>query len=262
MANLALTGSSSIALSGSVVIRRNTDASESSSAATASDASYVRVVDQTGASTQATDSTAVYIRYVDQTGASEAATDASALAQAIMSVIADSKLITHSTAYYDGLALDAWTINVGNSAVGRYTEFDHNGIAYVNGKTYVTNDDGVFELTGTTDDGQNQKVFVETGLEQPGEFISYPRYAYVIGKIPEAVAQAALGMTFYISDDDGERYDYPIPASTGVRKTGRVQFGRGLRVRFIQYAMMGEINEELQVTAIETIYDSTQRNLE
>lgn len=261
MANLALTGSSSIALSGSVVLRRNTDAFATSSAATSSDASYARVVDQTGASIQATDSTAVYLRYVDQTGASGAVTDASALAHVLVSAIGASELITHSTAFYDGLELDVWTLNVGTSAVGRYTEFNHNGVAYVNGKTFVTNDDGIFELTGTTDDGQNQKVYAETGLEQPGEFISYPRYAYVVGEIPESVAQAALGMTFYISDDDGERYDYPMQASTGARKISRVQFGRGLRVRFIQYAMAGEVNEELHITAIDTIYDATQRNL-
>lgn len=57
----------------------------------------------------------------------------------------------------------AWVMNADTTGVTRYTQFPFNSLLTCQGKTYGVAEDGLYELTGDTDDGEPIEAFLRTG---------------------------------------------------------------------------------------------------
>ena len=247
---------------GTATVSKAIDVSGASAGIAASSATPYRVVSASGASAATVAGTATAQRLADATGASAAIAAGAASASAIREALAESAAIVYSSARYDGEARDAWAMNVETSAIGSYTGFDFNSFATIGGRTFGFSDDGVFEITGSSDAGQPIPFFLasESFSKLGGEAgigMLKPHTAYVVGALPDGEVDAE----FFVTTDEDETYSYPL-GTTGTRlETVRALLGRGLRSRFLRYGIVGKASGAVELASITVKAASSARNV-
>lgn len=137
----------------------------------------------------------------------------------------------------------AWTANVENWAMSRYQPYGFSHIAVIDGIAYGEAEDGVYALSGGTE--QIEGEIVTGKLDLGRGTLVHPTTAYLeyalAGKAEMDVTTTQAGAP--------QTYTYTLPAETADHLTnGRFQFGRGLRGRHFSFALRmtgehGHIND-------------------
>ena len=124
---------------------------------------------------------------------------------------------------------EAWLVNIKTNGISRYTWPDFNSFAFVNGKYYGAFGDGIFEIAGDTDDGQQIGMFVTDGKRELGSGQKKRVFAVYL----DAETDGQVNLQVYA---DGQVYTYAfeVPPRNIAGKqleTLRASPGRGLRAR-------------------------------
>ncbi len=144
--------------------------------------------------------------------------------------------------FYAVLRLDdaeytAWTLNE-NAAATEYRNYRFNGLLEFDGRYYGTNDTGLYELSGTTDDGEDITWSIKTGVMD-----------FLTGKLkrnPDCYIRFAGGgsvkLKVIVEGDDGERHMhiYNAVLRQGSALHGdRIKIGRRLDAVYWQFELEG-----------------------
>lgn len=267
MATIALTPTSSALLSGSVAVSRLYEVTASSSAIAGSTASYVRVGERVASSSAIAGSSATYQRVVEAIAASSLVASSSATLSAILNALAASSAVARSTAWYEGAEMDTWASTL-DGAVSRYVGFDFHSYVEVGGKVFALGDDGVYELTGTTDAGAPIKWLLQNGptrkdaaagnsnpnLHLPGLGFIMPYQAYAVGTVPR-------DSEVFIIDDREQLYQYALTDTEGRFNTSRRRLGLGLRTRHFMSGLAGKATTEAEIESLTVLASESKRNV-
>jgi hypothetical protein len=123
-----------------------------------------------------------------------------------------------------------------------------------NGKNYAAGDDGLFELTGDTDDGTPISASILTGKSDLGT-VQLKRMAYVY-----VAASADGGLSMIVHTDDGQTNEYAVTARE-LMNGSRTGVGKGLRSRFWQVELTNTDGGDFEIESIELMPDATIRRI-
>lgn len=119
-----------------------------------------------------------------------------------------------------------------NAYTTHYTAYPFNQIVRFGDKYYGVATDGVFELSGDTFDGDPIVAVVKTAtVDFKQRTLKRPVSMYLSGRL-----SADLKVAVTSAEEDTHRYTYKPVQKTGAR-TYRVLFGKGIRARYIAYAV-------------------------
>ncbi len=126
----------------------------------------------------------------------------------------------------------AWTANLRTWATSRYSPFTFSSVAVIDGIAYASSPQGVFALSGGTED---IAASVATGKIDIGQgSLVHPLWAYLEYEL-DGTAQMDVTQT---QAGASETYTYELPAElSGELTNGRFTFGRGLRGRHFSFAL-------------------------
>lgn len=123
----------------------------------------------------------------------------------------------------------ALNINLSNLAVVQWCNFDFNSFSKIGDKYFGANDSGIFELTGTDDNGTDIDAFFELILSDFGiSDIKRIRSVYVGGE-----ANGKLTLTLKDDEDNSRTYDLRL-TSDSKQSSGKVDVGRDGQGRYWQ----------------------------
>lgn len=129
---------------------------------------------------------------------------------------------------------NAWTANVDNWAMSRYSDFNYSSLVVVNGQLIGLNDEGVFVLDGQeTVQGEISTGAIDLGK---GKLV-HPLGAYLEYEL--SGEDKALSITVDTTQSGAkQQYTYVMPSEAAQHLTnGRVMFGRGLRGRHFSFTV-------------------------
>lgn len=127
-------------------------------------------------------------------------------------------------------SITTWAMNTRTAAVTEYTNFNFNSFARVGDKYLGATADGLYELTGDTDNGTDIIADLKSGLAQfAGVHLSSFKGAYI-------AARGGGSYVLRIYTGDGQRYDYAV--TTDSMKTARVDMGKGIRARYFAFELI------------------------
>ena len=122
---------------------------------------------------------------------------------------------------------EVWTMNTDTLALSKYSGMAFNSYASLGGKTFGIRADGLYELTGTTDNESEIEAYVRTGLLDFATYAQknvYRAYLYMKSDAPVYLKT--------LTDERGERkerwYEVSVQASTGVPHSRMVRLPRGV----------------------------------
>ena len=132
-------------------------------------------------------------------------------------------------------------------ALTLYTNFPFNSFCQFDGKVYGASDTGLFELTGTTDNGVAIPAIITGGVSDFGD-----SHLKVVDRVHVGYrtdGEIAFSITQH---DDGQTYRYPLPSNGASGVFGRrVPFGRGLRARYFQWSVANVNGADMKIDSIE-----------
>jgi hypothetical protein len=124
-----------------------------------------------------------------------------------------------------------WTMNARSGAVTEYSNFDFNSFADMGNGRYVgARSDGLYELTGDDDDGDDIVARIKSGFAQfaGSRFTGFK--AVYLGMRGEG------DFVLKIEAGTGEVYTYAVIAES--MKTTKVNVGKGLRARYFSFELI------------------------
>lgn len=129
---------------------------------------------------------------------------------------------------------NAWTANVDNWAMSRYSDFNYSSLVVVNGQLIGLNDQGIFVLDGQeTVQGEISTGAIDLGK---GKLV-HPLGAYLEYELSgeDKALSVTVGTT---QSGTQQQYTYVMPNEAAQNLTnGRVMFGRGLRGRHFSFTV-------------------------
>lgn len=253
MATIQLTPSSSALLSGSVAVVNVGYLSGASAANLTSSGAVSRAGDLSAASGVAVSSTGTIDRAGELAGASTVQVSSDASMQAVLDMYGASTVVVRSSAYLENEQLEVWATTV-DGKVSRYEGFNFTSFVTVGGKTYGLNDTGLFELSGTLDNGAAIKWFLQAPPTRADVGMLLPYQAYVVGLIP---ADTEL----FVIDDREEVFDYDLRDTSNRLDSVRRRLGLGLRTRHFAYGLYGKATTEGSVSTVTVMLNQSKRNV-
>lgn len=166
-------------------------------------------------------------------------------------LIYDAAVVEGEALFSGGLHGQAWTANTETWAMSRYEPYAFSRLAVVDGNLYGLAEDGVYALSGGTEQIEGSVTTGKVDLGEGG--LVHPTSAYLeyelegTAEIDVTTTQSGLEQTF----------TYPLAAEVANELTnGRFIFGRGLRGRHFSFTLRikglaGYIND-LSVTSTPT----------
>lgn len=157
------------------------------------------------------------------------------------------------------LEFEAYAINLrsvvdgGGYEVTRYTSFPFSNVVRAHGTYFGVGQDGLYRLTGSTDDGEPTRWEFQTGATDFGTpQLKHVAHAYLAGRLPPTSRFAVV-----CGEKQDERYIYSNPRGDAAQ-TYRCLFGRGLRARYYAFGVSG--TGPLEVSEMEFgVFSSTRR---
>lgn len=151
-------------------------------------------------------------------------------------------------------------VNVRNAALSEYEAFNFNSFAQFNGVQLAANTSGLHALGGDTDGASTIQARVRSGqndLRKAGtgaaDRLKRPLDAYVS-------YQSLADARFSILVEDTQ-YDYHLPSTSPVMKTQKVDLGRGLKTRYVQWQMENLDGQALEVDTVTLNVDVLKRRV-
>jgi hypothetical protein len=129
-----------------------------------------------------------------------------------------------------GGGFTTWAMNTRTGAVTEYDNFSFNSFARIGNKYIGATDQGLYELNGDTDDGDDIIARIKSGYMQfGGVHLSRLKAAY-IGMRGEGE------FVLRIITGDGSQYDYSV--DTRDMRTTKVHMGKGQRARYFAFELI------------------------
>lgn len=153
-----------------------------------------------------------------------------------------------------GAERNTYAINVSTGAVTRYPEFPFDNVLRFGDRFFGVRSDGIYELTGDTDNGDPILAQVRTFDADFGQTnVKRVLYVHVVGDIGSDIQ---VGLT----PDAGTEYVYPtelVPVP-GVQ-TSRAVAGRGMRGIYYSVAWTNSGGQPFEIHRLEALTDTTSR---
>jgi hypothetical protein len=160
------------------------------------------------------------------------------------------QVINYLQAQYGLLANEAfhgWLMNMGTKAVSRYEGFNFNSL---DGE-FGSMDDGIYQLTGTTNNGAAINAFIQTGRMDFGD--SHLKRVHVAYMAAKANGNLTLSMTA-----QGATTNYTI-APTSELNTVKSKLALGPQDRYWQAKVANASGADFELENIELIEQTTRR---
>jgi hypothetical protein len=127
-------------------------------------------------------------------------------------------------------SVTTWVMNTKTGGVTEYENYAFNSFARVGNKYLGAADDGLYELLGDKDDGDDIIATIRSGFAQwSGTHLGSFKAAYL------AVAGAG-DYVLRILTRDGKTFNYRVTAADG--RTAKVNMGKGLRSRYFAFELV------------------------
>lgn len=149
---------------------------------------------------------------------------------------------------------ESYAINLKTGAVSHYTNFPFDNIVRFGDRFYGVKSDGIFELTGNTDNGTNIDAKVTTFMTDFGS----PNnkrvlWTYLLGRLDD-------GMNVTVNTDEGLSYTYPtVGANDGSMRTHRAKVGRGLKGNYFSFTFENVDGADFEIDHVDVLFDVTTR---
>ena len=182
---------------------------------------------------------------------SGAAVDSVAAAMSMLADLSSEALVYASIRLGDG-DFSGWVMNTRNKAASQYTNIPFESLATFRGRTYGAGDGGIYEMTGSDDDGANIESQVVTGLldlglgvqkRGPELFFAVTGDGRLLLKVVTTQATGNKTEDWYLSRADSR-------VGTAMRE-GRFTIGRGLKSRYWQYTLTNVDGGTLDLTGLQ-----------
>lgn len=144
----------------------------------------------------------------------------------------------------------AWVCNTETRAQWQYTHWPFNSMCEFEGRYYGAQDDGIYDLTGDTDAGEDIKARIRLGLSDmgirrekrmPSLYLSY-------------TATDCLVLKAIVAEIDGTRSEYwyrLVPRGGGELREGRIKLGRGLKAVLYDFIIENVNGGDFALDALE-----------
>lgn len=145
-----------------------------------------------------------------------------------------------------------WAMNTRTGAVTEYADFAFNSFASIGGSYFGASADGLYELLGDDDDGDDIIARIRGGFLQFG--------GTKLSRLKEAYLATRGGGQFVlrIVTGDDERYDYHVDARS-MRST-KVHMGKGQRARYFAYELTS-VGQDFDLDTLEFVPLVVQRRV-
>lgn len=132
-------------------------------------------------------------------------------------------------------AATAWTTNTDTWGASRYTDFEFNSVAVVDGVLMGANDAGLWRLDAADDDGQPILAHVQTDMQDyASEHVKSAPLVYA-GMDTDGAMQLTVDA---VIKGTPAHYTYTFEArQAGDFAPGRCKIGRGVRSRYLQFTV-------------------------
>jgi len=138
----------------------------------------------------------------------------------------------------------AWATNTQTNATTEYTNFNFNSFAKIGSKYLAASSDGLYELNGDDDDGDDIVSVIRSGMLQ----FNSTKLAGIAGAY---IAMRGEGeYILRLIAGDGRTYDYGVNTVSG--RTTKVKTGKGLRARYFAFELIGR-GEDFDLDTLEFV---------
>lgn len=212
--------------------------------------SYVSMVSTIMDSTQIGDATIGGLT-ITMDVTEEAALAANLMSQASLTAAIVEMLVADAVITIDGLPYHGWAMNTeGVLPISHYPQFPFNSMFKVGDKYLATGDDGLFELTGDTDDGDPIIESFKTGkLDFGSPYLKTVRDVYMGFT---ATGRVLLKVTTSQEGVERERW-YELKTDKGAvgkSQEGRVRLGKGVKSRYWQFEWVAIDGDNLSLDQV------------
>lgn len=149
---------------------------------------------------------------------------------------------------------NTWVINASTKANSRYQNFDMNSLTKWGDKYVGATSEGLFELSGDTDDGVPIEASITTANTDFGT-VMRKRMPYVYFGL-----KASDAMRIKVYTDDGDENEYEMPLSDILRNQ-RTTLGRGLNSRYWQFMVRNTNGGDFTIDTAEFFATMQSRRL-
>lgn len=147
-----------------------------------------------------------------------------------------------------------WAVNVSNNGVTEYTNYQFNSFAKMGLKYLGANSDGIYELDGARDDGEDIIATLKGGLLQFND-------AQLCGFKAIYLGLRGQGDFFFkLETGDGREYVYAVKPSNASMVTTKINVGKGLRARYFSYELVST-GPEFALESVEFIPMAAKRRV-
>lgn len=138
-----------------------------------------------------------------------------------------------------------WVLNLDSGATSRYDNYGFNSHFVMNGKNYGVADDGIYELTGDSDAGDEIAASLKLAISQLDSVREKRSYS--------AYVAAASGdeMILKVVVDGGTEYTYTARSSSSAVQTHRIDIGRGLKGTHWQFTLINQNGCDFDLQSLE-----------
>jgi len=158
------------------------------------------------------------------------------------------------TAVYPSIdgSVTTWALNTKTGAVTEYSDYAFNSFARLDGRHIAASSEGLYELTGDTDDGQEIVAEMESALFQMSgsRFTSF-RAAYL-------AVRGGGRFVLRLETGDGKTYDYDVTADD--MATTKINLGKGLRSRYFSFTLISS-GQDFDLEALEFVPIAARRHV-
>lgn len=167
-----------------------------------------------------------------------------AMTQAMINSINDGFIIGIG-AIISGEQYIGWVMNANTYAVSRYMQYPFNSFAESQGVQLGATEDGIYELTGDTDDGAQIDAAVLTGRDDFGD------------SVMKRMLKAYLGLStdgrMYMTTiaNENERRTYELNVNNTTVREAKIDLGRGVKSRYWQFEITNVAGSDFELEAVE-----------
>ncbi len=136
-------------------------------------------------------------------------------------------------------------LNTRNMALTKYTSFNFNSLCMFNGKPVGAQTTGIYELTGTTDDGEQIPWKWKAGyLDLNDGRLNHLWLAGILGDLILAV-----------ETPDGDRWEYEAETISEYEDEMRIKVGKGIKSRFVsfEFSPTGDAQEAVKFNSTKVL---------
>lgn len=160
---------------------------------------------------------------------------------------------------HDGQVFAAWVMNAETKAASKYLSYPFNSFAEIDGVLYAASQDGIYQLTGDDDAGDDIDARIESGLMDFGvSFLKRISDAY-IGYASDGTVVLKITST-YAGEKKTNTYTLRPQTSTSARE-GKQKLAKGTKALFWKFELLNTEGSSLELHSIRFLPLITSRRV-